>query len=472
MELGKIYKNFLVAAVSRAITALIGLVIIGFLTRHLGQAGYGAYETILSYLFIFTILADFGLHIIHVREISRHPEKETFISGNIFTLRLVLVVLVMVLAATAGSLLPYTPEIKNGILIAALFVVFSSLSQVLAGIFQKYHTFYQVSLADILTRAAQLGLVFWGVKNNFELLFFISTLSLTAALQFLIIFFLSRSFIKFSLKLDLPYLKSILKVSLPVAFSILFTAIYIRTDALMLSLMKTPAEVGIYRLPAKLLETLVFFPALLVELTIPTFSYLAFNLKEIFNKLYKKTFNILLIFAVPVVVFLFVLAEKVILILGGKDFILSALPLKILAFVAGLVFLNNLGGKALIVLDLQKAGMRIYLFGAILNIVLNFIFIPKYSYLGAAWTTLGTEILVTILMFLILFKKAGRTVDFKILAKSLIAGLVTGLVIYQFKELNILIPLSMGLIIYFPFLYLIKGFTKSDLKEIFNTQGV
>lgn len=373
--------------------------VIGVLTRSLGQSGYGAYETVLSYLFIFTVLADFGLHIVHVREISRHGEKERFISGNIFTLRLVLVLSAVSLAILVSIFIPYPTEVKNGILVASIFVFFSSLSQILAGIFQKYENFYLVSISDFVSRIVQLVLVFWAAKNNQGIVPFLAILSITTALQFAIIFVLSKRFIDFSLGLDWTYAKKILKTSFPIALSILFTAIYIRTDALMLSLMKPAADVGIYRLPAKLLETLVFFPALLVELAMPSFSYLALKTSDLFSKAYQKIFNTLLLIAVPTVVGLFFFAEEVVFILGGSEFAASAAPLKVLALVIGLVFLNNLNGKILITLDLQKRGVIVYLFGAILNIVLNLVFIPRYSYMGAAWTTLVTEVIVTVWIF-------------------------------------------------------------------------
>ena len=413
MDFSGIYKNFFIASLSRLITALVGLAIIGFLTRHLGQAGYGAYETVLSYLFIFTVLADFGLHIIHVREISREPEKEKFISGSIFTLRLLMLASVIILALVIGIFLPYSEEIKQGILVASIFVLFSSLSQILAGIFQKYQTFYLVSFSDILTKFVQLGLVFYAVRAGSGLPAFIWILSLTAGIQFAAIFFLSRRFVRFGLVFDFSYALKILKASLPVAFSILFTAIYIRTDALMLSLMRPVSDVGVYRLAAKILEALVFFPALLVELTMPSFSRFALKKGDAFEAVFKKTFNILFLMAVPVVLGLILFAKPIVLLLGGEAFAASTLPLKILALVVGMVFLNNLGGKALIALEFQKAGMWIYLSGAALNVFANFLVIPRYSYLGASLTTLVTETLVTIAMFSILYRKAGLKPDIK-----------------------------------------------------------
>lgn len=412
MDSRGIYKNFFIASVSRIITAAIGLVIIGFLTRHLGQEGFGAYETVLSYLFIFTVLADFGLHIIHVREISRHPDNERFISGNIFTLRLISLILVIILALAISLFLPYSREVKNGVLVASIFVFFSSLSQIVSGIFQKYGAFYFVSSADVLTRLIQLGLVLYAVKSGLGLLSFVWILSLTAGIQFGAVFFISRRFVRFGLVFDFGYAKKILKTSLPVAFSILFTAIYIRTDALMLSLMKPISDVGTYRLAAKVLETIVFFPALLAELTMPSFSSSAFR-PEVFSRIFKRTFNILFIMAVLTVFFLLIFAGPIVSVLGGEEFAASARPLRILALVVGMVFLNNLGGKALIALNFQRAGMWIYLSGAVLNVFANFLAIPRYSYIGASYTTLMTEILVTGMMFWVLHKKIGFSPDIK-----------------------------------------------------------
>ena len=279
------------------------------------------------------------------------------------------------------------------------------MSQILAGIFQKHENFYFVSASDLVSRLVQMALVIWAAKNNHGMVSFLAILSLSAGLQFGIILSLSRRLVDFRLGIDWDYAKRILKSSLPIALSILFTAIYIRTDALMLSLMKPAADVGIYRLPAKLLETLVFFPALLVELAMPSFSYLAFRAKDQFYAAYWKIFNFLLAIAVPVVALLYFFAEEVVVILGGSEFAASAGPLRILSLVIGLVFLNNLNGKVLITLDLQKKGVIVYLSGAVLNIVLNFIFIPKYSYIGASLTTLVTEVIVTVWMFGILFRE-------------------------------------------------------------------
>ena len=204
----------------------------------------------------------------------------------------------------------------------------------------------------------------------------------------------------------------------------------------------------------------------------PSFSSFDFEARHIFKSIFRKTFNILFILAVPIVIFLIVLARPIILILGGEGFLSSVLPLQILAFVVGLVFLNNLGGKALIALELQKAGMWVYISGAVLNILANLLVIPRYSYIGASFTTLMTEVVVTILMFLILYQKTGFTAEMKRVYKSILAGLIMTLVIYKFKEFNILVPLFLVSVAYFLALYFVGGFTRKNIEEILDFKRV
>ena len=70
-------------------------------------------------------------------------------------------------------------------------------------------------------------------------------------------------------------------------------------------------------------------------------------------------------------------------------------------------------------------------------------------------------------MFAVLYKKAGLDSGIKNLIRPALAGLAMGLVVYWFRGFSIFIPFSSGLAVYFSTLYLIRGFTKSDLKEIF-----
>jgi len=254
---------------------------------------------------------------------------------------------------------------------------------------------------------------------------------------------------------------------LPVAASIIFTLVYFRLDTVMLSLMKPASDVGIYGVAVKVLEVVIFFPAMYVGLVMPLLSRFAKRDRESFSKVFRKTFDYLSILMVPILVYVFVLSESIVKIIGGSDFIPSSIPLKFLAVAIGFIFFGALGGQSIVALNLQRYGMWVYLSGAVLNFSTNLIVIPAFSYSGAAATTLLTEILVTALLFYVINKKARYIPLFRVIKRSLVAGLVMALVIYPFRNLNIILPFFLGILAYWPFLYLLKGYTRRDIREFF-----
>ncbi len=81
-------------------------------------------------------------------------------------------------------------------------------------------------------------------------------------------------------------------------------------------------------------------------------------------------------------------------------------------------------------LNLQKQGMIIYFFGMLFNVVANLFIIPRYSYMGAAWTTVVTELLVTILLFALIWRKGGISPRFSKMFRIISSGAIMGGVVY------------------------------------------
>jgi len=251
----KIFFNTFIAAGARVIGLALSLITIGLISRYLGQAGFGYYSTILAFLFFFTIVADLGLYSICLREISRPKANEKKIASNAFTLRFFVGLLVFVLAPLIIYFFPYPSQVKWGVLIGALGFWLMSNQQVLTGVFQKYLRMGRVALAELIARVVQLVLVAVFVWQGMDFLFIISALTVSALFNFVLVFIFSRKYIPISFEFDFKFWRSLLKESLPLGLAVIFTLIYFRLDTLMLSLMKPAADVGIYNLGYKFLES-------------------------------------------------------------------------------------------------------------------------------------------------------------------------------------------------------------------------
>jgi O-antigen/teichoic acid export membrane protein len=228
--------------------------------------------------------------------------------------------------------------------------------------------------------------------------------------------------------------------------------------------MKPAYDVGIYSAPYRILEVIIFFPAAYLGLIMPLLSKQAIENLNDFKKIFQKTFNVLAIFAIPLTAFLLLRAGDIVGIINGVGFEDSAPVLSILSVAIALIFFGNLGGNALIALDLQKKGVWFYFSGALLNISVNLIFIPKFSYLATAWSTVATELLITLGIFALIYKETKILPNVAALIKPIV---VTILVAAVLRPLGLPFWWAAFLsLAYFPLLYLFRGFRMRDFAEI------
>lgn len=469
----KIAYNTIISIGARVIGVALSLVSLGLIARYLGKEDFGSYSLVLAFLSIFNILADLGLYSLMTREVSRPEADEKKIASNIFSLRIVVLLISLVIAVLLVWLFPYPSKVKIGVIIGSFSFLFLSSSQVLMGIFQKYLRTDKAALAEVIGRIFQLALVFYFIFADFGFFFILVALVISSGIIFILNIIFARQHIPISLSFDKEYWKKIIRTTLPIAVSIVLTLIYFKIDSVFLSLnfinrsSSNPiADVGIYNIAYKVLEGIIFIPSMFVGLIMPLLSEFAFSNRDKFKKIFQKSLDIIIIFAVPAVIGIFFLSSPIVRLIGGENFNESVFVLQILSFAIGLIFLGTLFGNSIIALNKQKTGAWIYFSGMLFNIITNLIFIPKYSYLGAAITTVFTEFIVTLLMFILIWKTISYFPLFSVIFKSLFAGLIMGIFIYYFQAWNLFLLVGGGIIIYLGTLYLIKGIRKDELLSL------
>lgn len=298
----KIAYNTIISVLAKVLGTAMALVIIGLITRYLGQNGFGEYSTILAFLYIFSILADLGLYSIALREVSKQGADETQIVSQAFSFRFWSGLLIFGIGAGIVWFLPYSLQVKIGVGIAALGFWLLSNIQILMTVFQKYLKMEKAALAELVGRAVQLGLVAFFIWKKLSFLSIILTVSLSAAANFFFIYLFVQKYVPVKIKWSPSYWKKMLRESYPLAVSAVFVMIYFKLDTIMLSLMKPAGDVGIYGLAYKILESLIFFPALFVGLIMPLLSKYAQLNQDEFKRVAQKGLEVLLIFAVPLAI--------------------------------------------------------------------------------------------------------------------------------------------------------------------------
>ena len=181
------------------------------------------------------------------------------------------------------------------------------------------------------------------------------------------------------------------------------------------------------------------------------------------KKTYEKAFKYLFILGLPLVIGISLLADRFILFIYGERFSGSILILQILAWDVLLKFLYMCSGFVLISTDKQNQMAKIVGCTALLNVVLNLLLIPSYSYIGAAIATIASEVFLLISYIYINYRNSYSIPLHKISAKPIVACAIMGFFIYQFSEINLILLITVSTILYFGLLYTIRGFSKDDM---------
>lgn len=464
--------NTIVQIIGKIISTILGLVAVAIMARYLQAAGFGQYTTIITFLSFFGIMADFGLTLITSQMISRPGNNQVVLLNNLFSLRLISAVIFLGLAPLAIFFFPYEPIIKLGVAITSLSFFFIALNQILVGFLQKNLTMTVVSAAEVVSRAILLGGIIITAYLNLGLLSIMVATVISSAVSFMMHYWFSRRFIKISWQVDLNVWREIIKKSWPLGVTIAFNLIYLRADILILSLLKSPSDVGIYGATYKVIDVLTTLPFMFAGLILPilTSAWASRNFDK-FNRVLQRSFDAMIMLAVPLIIGAQLTAGPLIILVAGENFKPAGAVLKILILAIGFIFVGCLLAHAVIALDKQKNVIGAYIFTAITSLAGYLIFIPPYSYYGAAWVTVYSEFTITLFSLYVVIKYSQFKLNLTGLFKSLAASLIMALSIYfLIDKLNlILIILSAGLI-YFVCLYLFKGIRREDVKNLITNQ--
>ncbi|MFW0862718.1 MAG: flippase [Candidatus Komeilibacteria bacterium] len=463
----KVAYNTVIQFTGKIISTIIGVIIVGLITRHLGQAGYGQYATVLAFVQFFAVIVDLGLYLALMQEISDPEVDEKKAVSNVFTIKLITSFVFFALAPFVVLLFPYAIIVKQGVVLMSVSFFLFTLAQVLVALFQKNLRMDKIIGTEVLGRFAFLITVILAVVFQKDLLYIILGNVVFNLIYFSLIFFMARGYTKFSFGFDFAYWKKIWHRAWPIALTSLLTLVYFKADTLILSVFRSEGEVGIYGATYKVLEIIGTFPHMFLGLVLPvlTTAYVTKNIER-FKRVYQKVFDFFLIVAAPLIVGTMLLADRVMVLIAGDDFLASGGVLKILIWATAIIFFGSLFGYIILAIDKQKKMIPYYIITAVLSLILYFVFIPQFSYWAAASITVFIELLYAIFAFYVCYKYSQVGISLKMSGKIIFASLIMGVFIYLCFSLNLILLIVLASLIYALVLYLVKGIDKSILNEL------
>ena len=364
--------------------------------NRVGAEQYGLYAAIFSFTFVFNILLDLGLTHYNNRAIAQNPGEVARNFSKLTGLKFFLGVIYLLVSLILGYFLKYTSDAFNLLLILSINQFLASFILFLRSHLSGLHLFKSDSMMSILDKILMIAscsvLLFGGVMNrDFTVQDFalaqMGSYLLAALIGFVLVLRQAGSF-RLNLKFG-SYLED-LKKSLPYAVLILLMALYTRVDNIMIQQISGAYENGIYAQAFRLLDVVNQVSYLIGVLLLPIFARM-FSNKEDVTALSKLAFSLIVIGTLGVVLAAVSGAEGIMHFLYVDEIsrsidVFRILILSSVAFGATYVFGTLLTARG----DIRALNI-VALSGFVLNIVLNFIFIPTHGALGAAWATVVTQ---------------------------------------------------------------------------------
>jgi O-antigen/teichoic acid export membrane protein len=230
--------------------------------------------------------------------------------------------------------------------------------------------------------------------------------------------------------------------------------------------MKGDAATGWFNAAYTMAVSLTFLPAAFMGALFPVISKLHVSSTDLAKFVYNESFRYMLILGLPLAFGTTVLADKVIDITYGGQFYNSAGVLQIVIWSVVLLFLNFVLTTTLTSINLQRVVMYATGLCVAVNIILNLLIIPTFSYIGASYVMVATELTT----FSICFYYASKNLCFvqvqRVVLKPLIGSFVMAVVVYYLRPINIFIIFGVAVWVYFASLIALRTFTKQDVDVI------
>lgn len=389
-------------------TSMLAAFFVGaYVARYLGPAQYGLLSYAFSFTGLFAIFASLGIDSILNRELVSHSEEKERLLGSGFLIKITGSIIAIILILIALFFIK-TDLVTNAlILISSFSFMFNAFgvidiyfqSQVLAKNTVKIQitTLIITSVLKILFILLKLPVIYFALAYLIDAFVF--------AVGLIIIYKkvgLGITKLKFDKKITIMLLKN----SWPLIFSGIAGAIYMKIDQVMIKNMMGNESVGLYSVASKISEIWYFIPSLICASLFPAIVNAKNTDEKVYEKrltnLYSLMFYISTLIAIPISL----LAGFIIVTLFGSEYLGSIGALKIHIWAGIGVFWGYAITQYLITENYTKIFLSITVIGAISNIILNLILIPKYGINGAA---IATVVSYTVTTFsVLLFNRARK----------------------------------------------------------------
>jgi len=389
----------------------------------LGVERFGTINFAQNIVQFFLFIAMMGITHIGVREIAKQTNQQdrSRCYSSMLGLNLIYTALALAIYFPLICFFDRFVEQQTLFLLGGLQILFTTFT--VEWFFRGTEDFRYITIRNITIKILYIISVFIFVHEPSDYITFFLLTVLVTIVNAIINYTYARKRVQFSWRMI--NLKKYFRSSLSLGGYTLLTSIYTTFNVAFLGLIWDDKQVGYYTTALKLYTIILGFYSAFTSVMLPRMTSILGNGDEkSFYRLINKSFELLYIMALPMVVVLFILAPELITLLAGDAYTPSIRMSRIVVpmlFIVGIA--QVLAFQVLIPKGYDKYILKASIIGAIVGVLSNLILTTKFAAIGTCISVVLTEISVTSYYCVVTIKNKLISIDKFLLKKNLIASL-------------------------------------------------
>lgn len=433
--------NFMMNMILTVSSFVFPLITFPYVSRVLLVEGNGYVSFATSVLTYFTMFASLGIPSYGIRACAqvRDDRKElSRVTQELFIINVITTIVVSIVFVITLFTVPQFKEQQTLLWINGASLVLNAVG--VSWFYSAMEQYSYITIRSIIFKILSIILMFIFVRQQGDYIIYGAITVFATSGSNILNFVNLRKFIDLKPVGNYRFKKHLKPILYFFAASAA-TSVYTNLDTVMLGFMNTQTEVGLYTAAVKLKTVLVTAVTSLGTVLLPRLSYYIVNkMEHEFRDMIVKSFNFVLIFAVPLCAYFILFAKDSILLLSGEAFLGAVIPMQILMPALVFIGLSNITGIQILVPEGKEKFLLISITaGALLNLILNAVWIPYWGATGASISTTIAEALVLAVQIWFLrkrLKSIWRKVSFRHLIVGIIPALGAGFAIFYLVDLH------------------------------------
>lgn len=390
--------NFAMNLILKCSSALLSVVSYSFAFQALGTEGAGKVAFSNSVASLFTMVAALGIPTYGIRECARVRDQRERLSGTVWALLKLQIRMTGVTAFALFVTVLCVPRFQQEtclFMVQGCVLLVSGLN--LEWMYEGLEQYAYITFRSVLTKVLGVLLILLLIRNPSDYRTYAALLALDVVLHTLINLFFAGRFITWRSAKEASRKKHG-KLVLTFFAQTAAITVYTSLDSAMLGFLQNDDCVGIYDAAVKVKLVLSYFVTSLSAVLLPRLSYyVSTRREEKFRRELSGSLEFLLIAGMCIAVFTLLAAPEIIEFLFRGAYVSSAGVLRVLALAIPLIGMSSLVGQQILVpTDKEEVAMYAYLAGAVTDVILDALLIPRFEAVGAAVGTLIAEVVVLI----------------------------------------------------------------------------